>query len=121
MVAARPARLSPVEAASVPVAAQTAWLGLFDDGHLQRGQTILIHAAAGGVGTFAVQLAHWKGTRVLATGSAANADYLLSLGADQTIDYRATPFESVAAGRGPVLRLLAREAQQRPFSAPAPG
>ena len=67
MVAPRPRKLGPVEAASVPLAAQTAWQGLFDHGHLQRGQTVLIHAAAGGVGTFAVQLAHWKGARVLAT------------------------------------------------------
>ena len=56
MVAPRPAKLGAVEAASVPLAAQTARQGLFDHGHLQRGQTVLIHAAAGGVGTFAVQL-----------------------------------------------------------------
>src|SRR5881398_523301 len=55
-IAPKPAKLSHVEAASVPVAAQTAWQGLFDHGHLKRGQTVLIHAAAGGVGSFAVQL-----------------------------------------------------------------
>jgi NADPH:quinone reductase-like Zn-dependent oxidoreductase len=94
---------------------------LFDHGRLQRGQTVLIHAAAGGVGTFAVQLAHWKGARVLATGSAANADYLRSLGADQAIDYRAAPFESFAAGLDLVLDLVGGETQQRSFAVLKPG
>ena len=120
-VAPKPTKLSPVEAASVPGAAQTAWLGLFDHGHLQRGQTVLIHAAAGGVGTFAVQLAHWKGARVLATGSAANADYLRSLGADQAIDYRGASFESVAADVDLVLDLVGGETQQRSFGVLKPG
>jgi len=121
MVAPRPGKLGPVEAASVPLAAQTVWQGLFDHGHLQRGQTVLIHAAGGGVGTFAVQLAHWKGARVLATSSAANADYLRSLGADQAIDYRATPFESVAADVDLVLDLVGGETQQRSFGVLKPG
>ncbi|HEV3303862.1 MAG TPA: NADP-dependent oxidoreductase [Planctomycetaceae bacterium] len=116
MVAPMPAKLSPIEAASVPVAAQTAWQGLFEHGRLERGQTVLIHAAAGGVGSFAVQLARWKGARVLATSSAKNADYLQSLGADQVIDYRATPFESVATGMDLILDLLGGETQQRSFS-----
>jgi NADPH:quinone reductase-like Zn-dependent oxidoreductase len=121
MVAPRPRKFSPVEAASVPLAAQTAWQGLFDHGHLQRGQTVLIHGAAGGVGTFAVQLAHWKGARVLATGSAANADYLRSLGADQAIDYQSTPFESVAKDVDLVLDLVGGETQQRSFGVLKPG
>jgi NADPH:quinone reductase-like Zn-dependent oxidoreductase len=115
MVAPRPGKLGPVEAGSVPLAAQTAWQGLFDHGHLQRGQTVLIHAAAGGVGTFAVQLAHWKGARVLATASAANADYLRSLGADQVIDYKATRFESAAKDVEVVLDLAGGETQRRSF------
>ena len=82
MIAPKPRRLSDIEAASVPLAAQTAWQGLFDHGRLERGETVLIHAASGGVGTFAVQLAHWKGAKVLATASADNVDYVRSLGAD---------------------------------------
>ncbi len=121
MVAPRPAKLGAVEAASVPLAAQTAWQGLFDHGRLQRGQTVLIHAAAGGVGTFAVQLAHWKGARVLATASAANADYLRSLGADLVIDYKATRFESVAKDVDVVLDLAGGETQQRSFGVLKPG
>jgi len=114
-IAPKPKKLSHVEAASVPVAAQTAWQALFDHGHLQGGQTALIHAAAGGVGSFAVQLAHWKGAKVLATASAGNADYVRSLGADQVIDYRATPFESAAKDVDMVLDLIGSETQARSF------
>jgi NADPH:quinone reductase-like Zn-dependent oxidoreductase len=121
MIVPRPRKLSAVESGSVPLAAQTAWQGLFDHGRLQRGQTVLIHSAAGGVGTFAVQLAHWKGGRVLSTGSADNADYLRSLGADQVIDYRATPFKSVAREADLVFDLLGGEYQKRSFSVLKPG
>ena len=120
-IAPKPAKVSHVEAASVPVAAQTAWQGLFDHGQLQRGQTVLIHAAAGGVGTFAVQLAHWKGARVLATASAANTDYLKSLGADQVIDYKTTPFESVAKDVDLVFDLMGGQTQERSWSVLKPG
>jgi NADPH:quinone reductase-like Zn-dependent oxidoreductase len=114
-VAPKPNKLSHIEAASVPVAAQTAWQALLEHGELQRGQTVLIHAAAGGVGSFAVQLARWKGARVLATGSAANAAYVKSLGADEVIDYKATPFESVARNVDLVLDLVGGDTQTRSF------
>jgi NADPH:quinone reductase-like Zn-dependent oxidoreductase len=91
VVAPKPSKLSHIEAASVPLAGQTAWQALFDHGRLERGQTVLIHGGSGGVGAFAVQLAHWKGAKVLATGSAENADFLRSLGADMAIDYKAKP------------------------------
>lgn len=96
-VALKPASLDFAEAAAVPLAALTAWQSLFDAAGLQRGQTVLIHAAAGGVGGFAVQLARWKGARVIATASAANHDYVRSLGAHQVIDYQQDDF--VAAVR----------------------
>jgi NADPH:quinone reductase-like Zn-dependent oxidoreductase len=121
MVAPRPGKLNPVEAASVPLAGQTAWQGLFDHGQLERGHAVLIHAAAGGVGTFAVQLAHWKCARVLATASAANAEYVRSLGADEVIDYRATPFESVARDLDLLLDLVGGETQRRSFAVLKPG
>jgi NADPH:quinone reductase-like Zn-dependent oxidoreductase len=121
VVAPKPRKLSDVEAASVPLAAQTAWQGLFDHGHLERGETVLIHAAAGGVGTFAVQFAHWKGAKVLATGSSNNVDYLRSLGADQVIDYKAAPFESVAKNVDLVLDLIGGETQRRSFGVLKPG
>jgi NADPH:quinone reductase-like Zn-dependent oxidoreductase len=115
-VAHMPRSLTHLQAASVPVAGQTAWQGLFDHGHLQAGQTVLIHAAAGGVGSFAVQLAHWKGAKVIATASAANTEYVKSLGADQVIDYKATPFDTVVKDVDLVLDLLGGETQGRSFT-----
>jgi NADPH:quinone reductase-like Zn-dependent oxidoreductase len=119
--AAKPNSLSFQQAAGVPVAGQTAWQALFDHGHLQPGQTVLIHAAAGGVGTFAVQLAHWKGAKVIATASASNAPYLQSLGADQVIDYKATPFDSVVKNADLVLDLLGGDTQTRSYNVLKPG
>lgn len=97
-VADKPASLDFAQAASIPLAALTAWQSLFDAANLRKGQTVLIHAAAGGVGGFAVQLAKWKGARVLATASAPNHEYVRSLGADEVIDYTQTDFvEAVRA------------------------
>jgi len=121
MIAPKPRKLNDVEAASIPLAAQTAWQGLFDHGRLERGETVLIHGAAGGVGTFAVQLAHWKGAKVLATASPSNADYLRSLGADTVIDYKATPFESVAKNVDLVLEMIGGDTQRRSFGVLKPG
>lgn len=121
LVAAKPGKLSHVEVASVPLAGQTAWQALFDHGRLERGQTVLIHGASGGVGMFAVQLAHWKGAKVLATASASNLDFVRSLGADTAIDYKATPFESVAKNVDLVLDLIGGETQHRSFGVLKPG
>ncbi len=87
--------LSFVEAAGVPLAALTAWTGIFDCGKLQAGQRILIHGAAGGVGLFALQLAKWKGASVIGTASAHNHDFLTELGADEVIDYNKQKFENL--------------------------
>src|SRR5690606_5059851 len=83
------------QAAALPTAFGTAWQGLFDVGHLQRGQRVLIHAAAGGVGNMAVQQAHHAGAHVVATASARNAALVKSLGADEVIDYRTEDFTEV--------------------------
>ena len=91
----KPANLTFEEAASVPVGALTAWGSLIDQVKLQAGQRVLVQGAAGGVGIFGVQLAHWKGAQVIGTASAANADFVRSLGADRVVDYQAAPFESV--------------------------
>src|SRR3954451_19961018 len=95
-VAAKPKSLNFVEAAAVPMGALTAWQALVDVAKLQRGQTILIHGASGGVGSFAVQIAKTRGARVIATASTANQDFLKQLGADVAIDYTKTKFEDVA-------------------------
>jgi hypothetical protein len=91
----KPANLSFEEAASVPVASQTAWQGLVTHGHLEKGQTILIHGGAGAVGAYAVQLASHAGATVIATASGGDEAYLTSIGASQVIDYRAAQFEKV--------------------------
>lgn len=87
-----PSEMSFEQAASLPTAFGTARLALFDVGRLQRGQRVLIHAAAGGVGTMAVQQARLAGAYVIATASARNIDLVKSLGADEVIDYRTQDF-----------------------------
>lgn len=84
----KPANFTFAEAASVPLAALTAYQSLFDAAQLCAGESILVQAAAGGVGGFAVQLAHHAGARVWGTASASNHDYLRQLGVDRVIDYR---------------------------------
>lgn len=93
-VAPKPACLTHVEAASVPIGALTAWQGLVDRAQLRTGETVLIHGGAGAVGVFAIQLARLHGAHVIATASARNIDFVRNLGADQVIDYHSTPFEN---------------------------
>jgi NADPH:quinone reductase-like Zn-dependent oxidoreductase len=93
-LAPKPRTLDHAQAAATPLSALTAWQALFDHGQLTGGQRVLIHGAAGGVGSFAVQLAHWCGAYVIGTAAARNIDFVRDLGADEVIDYRATPFES---------------------------
>jgi NADPH:quinone reductase-like Zn-dependent oxidoreductase len=94
-VVPKPAKLSHVEAASVPIGALTAWQGLLDRARLQSGETVLIHGGAGAVGVFAVQLARLHGAHAIATASAANVDFVSGLGAAQVIDYKASRFEEL--------------------------
>jgi NADPH:quinone reductase-like Zn-dependent oxidoreductase len=84
-----PSNLSFEEAASVPMAGCTSWYGLVDLAQVGPGKRVLVSAAGGGVGSFAVQIAKHRGAWVAATASAEKADYVRSLGADQVIDYRA--------------------------------
>jgi len=93
LVAHKPKSLSYIESAAMPLAALTALQGLTDEGELQVGQTVLIHNAAGGVGSFAVQIAKQLGAFVIGTGSAAKKDYILGLGADEFIDYNHDDFD----------------------------
>ena len=92
-IARKPSNLSFEEAASVPVASQTAWHGIFTHGHLEKGQTILIHGGAGAVGAYAVQLASHAGATVIATASGDDEAYLHSIGASRVIDYREEQFD----------------------------
>jgi len=92
-LAPKPRNLSHSQAAAVPLSALTAWQALFDHAGLARGQRVLIHGAAGGVGTYAVQLARRRGAYVIGTSRADNAAFLRSLGANEVIDYTAVRFE----------------------------
>ncbi len=112
-VALKPDTLDHVHAASVPLAALTAWQAIFSAADLSEGQKILIHAAAGGVGCFAVQLAKWKGANILGTASARNRDFLLGLGADEVIDYTEIQFEDVAVDVDVVLDAMGGETRER--------
>jgi NADPH:quinone reductase-like Zn-dependent oxidoreductase len=120
-VAPKPKTMSVVEAASVPLVALTAWQGLFEHGKLHHGQTVLVHAAAGGVGIFAVQFAKASGARVIGTTSTKNADFVKSLGADQTIDYKSVAFEKEVSGVDLVIDLLGGEIAERSIAVLKPG
>jgi NADPH:quinone reductase-like Zn-dependent oxidoreductase len=94
-LAHKPSGITYAQAATLPIGGVTAWVGLFDVAHLEAGQRVLVQGGAGGVGSLAVQLAHWKGAHVIATTSTANVAYVESLGADEVIDYSAVQFEDV--------------------------
>ncbi len=116
VIARKPSNLSFEEAASVPVASQTAWQGLFTHGHLEKGQTILIHGGAGAVGGYAVQLALQAGATVIATARGADEAYLTSIGASRVIDYRTAQFEKVLREKVDVVfDLIGGDTQQRSF------
>lgn len=105
-IARKPASLSHVEAAGVPVAALTAWGLVVETAHAHEGQRILIHAGSGGVGHFAVQFAAYFGAHVTATASGANAPWLRDLGASVVIDHTSTRFEEVVHDMDVVIDLV---------------
>jgi NADPH:quinone reductase-like Zn-dependent oxidoreductase len=115
-IAKKPSNLSFEEAASVPVAAQTAWEGIFTHGHLEKGQTILIHAGAGAVGAYAVQLASHAGAIVVATASGDDEAYVKSIGASHVINYHEAQFEKVLREKVDVVfDLIGGDTQKRSF------
>ncbi|MDB5007101.1 MAG: NADPH:quinone reductase [Mucilaginibacter sp.] len=111
-VALKPISIDHVSAAAVPLAGLTAWQGLFTHGQLQQGQKVLIHAASGGVGTFAVQLAKWKGAYVIGTCSKENMEFVRSLGADEVIDYKNEKFEDRVSNIDLVFDTMGGETQE---------
>lgn len=100
-VARIPEGMSFAQAAALPVAALTAWQGLFDRGGLQAGQRVMIHGGSGGLGGFAVQFARWAGARVAATCSTPNTAYLRGLGVERVIDYRSEDIAAAVAAWAP--------------------
>ena len=117
----KPATLSHAQAAVVPLSAQTAWQALFEHGDLERGQRVLIHGGAGGVGSFAVQFARWRGAHVTATSSGRDADLVRELGADEVIDYRTRRFEDAVADQDLVFDTVGGETWERSWDVLRPG
>ncbi|MGR4863456.1 NADP-dependent oxidoreductase [Caulobacter sp. LARHSG274] len=113
LCAPKPARLDFVQAAAVPLAALTAWQGLFTQGGLLDGQTVLIHGASGGVGHFAVQLAAGRGAMVIATCAGQDHDFVRGLGAATVVDYKAQDFREAVRAVDLVLDLVGGETQDR--------
>ncbi len=120
-IAAKPGDLSHEEAAAIPVGALTSAQALFDTAGLGAGQTVLIHAAAGGVGSAAVQLAKARGATVIGTASGANEAFVRSLGADEFIDYRTTAFEEAVRDVDVVYDTIGGDTQARSFGVLKPG
>ena len=116
-LAPKPRSLDYVQAAGVPLVGLTAWQALFDHARLSAGQSVLIHGAAGGVGSMAVQLAHWVGANVIGTASARNRDFLRGLGADEVIDYTSTRFEDMLHDVDVVLDTIGGDTMERSWSA----
>jgi NADPH:quinone reductase-like Zn-dependent oxidoreductase len=111
--ALKPRSIDHVHSAAIPIVASTAWQALFDWAALGEGQRILIHGAAGGVGSFAVQLAKWKEAYVIGTASGRNQAFLRELGVDQAIDYEQTRFEDVVHDMDVVLDTIGGDTQTR--------
>jgi len=116
-----PKNVDFVGAAALPLAFMTAWISLVKVGELKRGERILIHAAAGGVGSLAVQIAKHLGATVVATCSARNIDYVKGLGADQVIDYRATDFAEAVRDLDVVYETVGGKTYERSFKTLRPG
>src|SRR6266702_1829985 len=115
MVSSKPTSLTHVEAASVPVIAVTAWQALFDHAQLKAGQTVVIHGAAGNVGSYALQLARHAGVQTIATVSKSDVSFVRNLGADKVIDYRTERFEKEIRDADAVIDLVGGETQSRSF------
>ncbi|KOU27747.1 NADPH:quinone reductase [Streptomyces sp. WM6373] len=111
--ARKPASLDHVQAAALPLAALTAWQALVDTAGITAGQRVLVHAAAGGVGHLAVQIAKARGAYVIGTASAAKHEVLRELGADELIDYRSVDFAEAVSDVDVVLDALGGETAER--------
>ncbi|SFJ95343.1 NADP-dependent oxidoreductase [Bradyrhizobium sp. Gha] len=115
MVSNKPTSLTHVEASSVPVVAVTAWQALFDHAQLKAGQTVVIHGAAGNVGSYAVQLARHAGLQTVATASTGDISIVRNLGANTVIDYRTQRFEDEVRDADAVIDLVGGETQSHSF------
>lgn len=117
----KPTTISHIEAASLPLAAITAWEALFTAAQLAAKQRVLIHAGSGGVGSLAIQLAKSRGAFVIATTSGRNCAFVKSLGADEVIDYRTQRFQEVSKDIDVVFDTIGGEVQEASWSVLRPG
>jgi len=111
--ALKPRSVDHLHSAAIPIVASTAWQALFDHAALGNEQRILIHGAAGGVGSFAVQLAKWKGAYVIGTASTENQAFLRELGVDQAIDYEKARFDDVVHNVDVVFDTIGGDTRER--------
>jgi NADPH:quinone reductase-like Zn-dependent oxidoreductase len=111
--AQKPKSLDHIQAAAMPIVGLTAWQALLGAGELSVGQTVLIHAAAGGVGHIAVQMAKWKGARVIGIASSRNEAFLRKIGLDEFIDYTKVRFEDVVRDVDIVLEMFGGDTVER--------
>jgi NADPH:quinone reductase-like Zn-dependent oxidoreductase len=120
-LARKPTSLTHVQAAAVPLSALTAWQALFDHAGLEARQRVLVHGGAGGVGSFAVQFARWRGAHVTATASARDRAFVEDLGATEVIDYRLTRFEDVVRDADVVFDTVGGDTWTRSWGVLRPG
>jgi NADPH:quinone reductase-like Zn-dependent oxidoreductase len=116
IVARKPDRLSHLQAAAMALTGITAIWAIEDTAQLQAGETILIQGGAGGVAGFAIQLAKYLGATVVTTTSAANVDFVRSLGADRVVDYNAEDFTKIVSGCDVVFDTVGGDVQLRSYS-----
>lgn len=119
--ALKPANLDFVQAASIPMVGLTSWQALKEPAHLRAGQKVFIPAGAGGIGTFAIQLAKHLGARVGTTTSTGNVALVRSLGADEVVDYKKQEFENVLRGYDAVLGTIRGDALEKSIGILTPG
>jgi NADPH:quinone reductase-like Zn-dependent oxidoreductase len=120
-LAPKPASVDFIEAAAIPQAALTSWQALFDHGHLESGQTVLIHGARGGVGAVGVQLARWAGAHVIGTGRAKARDAVLAVGADEFVDIEQDGWDTKMAPVDLVYDIVGGDVAARSFALVEPG
>jgi NADPH:quinone reductase-like Zn-dependent oxidoreductase len=120
-LALKPQSLTFTGAAAVPLAGLTAWQALFDHAEISKGQKILIHGAAGGVGSFAVQFARWAGAYIIATARGSDAEFVRELGADEVLDYEKTAFEEVVENADIVFDTVGGETLKKSWQVIRPG
>ncbi|MET8669223.1 NADP-dependent oxidoreductase [Streptomyces tendae] len=117
----KPSGIDHVQAGALPLVSLTAWQALVERANVQPGQRVLIHAAAGGVGHVAVQIAKARGARVIGTASAGKHEFLRSIGADETVDYRETDFAEVVKDVDVVLDTIGGDTSLRSLRVLRPG